>query len=94
MSKNLLIVESPKKARTIQKFLKGNWNVRASYGHIRQLARDGEDRLGFDLIGDEVRCRYVAISFAASQAGRQQSQKEFIRIKNISQTIITSIFGN
>ena len=49
MSKNLLIVESPKKARTIQKFLKGNWNVRASYGHVRQLARDGEDQLGFDL---------------------------------------------
>ena len=61
MSKNLLIVESPKKARTIQKFLKGNWNVRASYGHVRQLARDGEDQLGFDLVGDEVRCRYVAI---------------------------------
>ena len=61
MSKNLLIVESPKKARTIQKFLKGNWIVRASYGHVRQLARDGEDQLGFDLVGDEVRCRYVAI---------------------------------
>ena len=67
MSKNLLIVESPKKARTIQKFLKGNWNVRASYGHIRQLARDGEDRLGFDLIGDEVRCRYVAIDSKAKK---------------------------
>ena len=61
MSKNLLIVESPKKARTIQKFLKGNWNVRASYGHVRKLALDGEDQLGFDLIGDEVRCRYVAL---------------------------------
>ena len=67
MSKNLLIVESPKKARTIQKFLKGNWNVRASYGHIRQLARDGEDQLGFDLIGDEVRCRYVALDSKAKK---------------------------
>ena len=67
MSKNLLIVESPKKARTIQKFLKGDWNVRASYGHVRQLARDGDDRLGFELIGDEVKCRYVPIDSKAKK---------------------------
>ncbi len=60
MSKNLLIVESPKKARTIQKFLTGDWAVKASFGHIRQLAKDGEDKLGFDLVGEEVRCRYIA----------------------------------
>ncbi len=42
MPKKLLIVESPKKAKTIQKFLSNDWIVRASYGHIRQLAQDGE----------------------------------------------------
>ena len=63
----LLIVESPKKARTIQKFLQGDWNVRASFGHIRQLAKDGEDKLGFDLVGDEVRCRYTAIDSKAKK---------------------------
>ena len=67
MSKNLLIVESPKKARTISKFLKGDWTVRASYGHIRQLAKDGNDRLGFELIGDEVKCRYVPIDSKAKK---------------------------
>ncbi len=62
MAKKLLIVESPKKARTLQKFLKNDWIVRASYGHVRQLAKDGEDKLGFDLIGDRVHCRYVPTS--------------------------------
>lgn len=63
----LLIVESPKKARTIQKFLKGDWTVRASYGHIRQLAKDGNDKLGFDLVGNEVHCRYTAIDGKAKK---------------------------
>ncbi len=67
MSKNLLIVESPKKARTIQKFLQGDWAVKASFGHIRQLAKDGEDKLGFDLVGEEVRCRYIAIDSKAKK---------------------------
>ncbi len=65
MAKKLLIVESPKKARTLQKFLKNDWIVRASYGHVRQLAKDGADKLGFDLIGDEVHCRYVPTSSRA-----------------------------
>ena len=65
MSKKLLIVESPKKAKTIGKFLKNDWNVRASFGHVRQLAKDGEDQLGFELIGDRVHCRYAPIDSRA-----------------------------
>ncbi len=34
---NLMIVESPKKARTIQKYMGNDWLVKASYGHIRDL---------------------------------------------------------
>lgn len=34
---NVLIVESPKKAKTIQKFLSSDWKVLASAGHIRDL---------------------------------------------------------
>ena len=37
MSKNLVIVESPAKAKTIEKFLGKDYTVASSYGHIRDL---------------------------------------------------------
>ena len=37
MSKNLVIVESPAKARTIEKYLGKDFRVLASYGHVRDL---------------------------------------------------------
>jgi DNA topoisomerase-1 len=37
MSRNLVIVESPAKARTIEKFLGKDFRVLASYGHVRAL---------------------------------------------------------
>ena len=37
MSKNLIIVESPAKCKTIEKYLGKDFNVLASYGHIRDL---------------------------------------------------------
>ncbi|KAA3655813.1 MAG: DNA topoisomerase I [Calditrichaeota bacterium] len=42
MNKNLVIVESPAKARTINKYLGNNYEVLASYGHVRDLIpKDG-----------------------------------------------------
>lgn len=38
MSKHLVIVESPAKAKTIQKYLGDDYEVLASYGHVRDLA--------------------------------------------------------
>ena len=37
MQKNLVIVESPAKAKTIEKFLGKDYRVLSSYGHIRDL---------------------------------------------------------
>ncbi|MEE9438735.1 MAG: type I DNA topoisomerase [Saprospiraceae bacterium] len=39
MAKNLLIVESPAKAKTIEKYLGKDFKVKSSYGHIRDLAK-------------------------------------------------------
>ncbi|MEL7377382.1 MAG: toprim domain-containing protein, partial [Bacteroidota bacterium] len=37
MPKNLLIVESPAKAKTIEKILGKDYSVKSSFGHIRDL---------------------------------------------------------
>ena len=39
MQKNLVIVESPAKAKTIEKFLGDDYKVLSSYGHIRDLKK-------------------------------------------------------
>ena len=40
-SKNLVIVESPAKAKTIEKYLGGDFTVKSSFGHIRDLPKKG-----------------------------------------------------
>ena len=48
MIENLVIVESPAKARTIERFLGKDYTVKSSFGHIRDLAKKN---LGIDIDG-------------------------------------------
>lgn len=47
--KNLVIVESPSKSKTIEKYLGQDYEVVSSKGHIRDLAIKGKDGLGVDV---------------------------------------------
>ena len=60
MPSKLLIVESPGKTKKLAKILGSDWIVKASVGHIRELASDGDNSLGFDLGENSVHCRFVA----------------------------------
>lgn len=47
--KNLVIVESPSKSKTIEKYLGKDYKVTSSKGHIRDLATSGKFGLGVDI---------------------------------------------
>ena len=58
--KNLVIVESPAKSKTIEKYLGGDYKVISSKGHIRDLATTGKFGLGVD-VNDDFKPNYVII---------------------------------
>src|SRR4029079_3371928 len=78
MSKNLVIVESPAKARTIERYLGSDYRVLASYGHVRDLPENpGKGKFGVDVehgfapeyvISEDRRKQVDAIAKAAKAA--------------------------
>ena len=53
MARNLVIVESPAKARTIERYLGDDYRVLASYGHVRDLPENpGKGQFGVDVEHD------------------------------------------
>ncbi len=53
MTKNLVVVESPAKAKTIERYLGPEYRVLASYGHVRDLPENpGRGKLGVDVDHD------------------------------------------
>ncbi len=76
MAENLVIVESPAKAKTIERYLGSGFEVLASYGHIRDLPRsdfaidftgDGEARLSYE-VPDNAKKHVAALRKAAKDA--------------------------
>ncbi len=57
MAKNLVIVESPAKAKTIKKFLGSNYKIEASMGHVRDLPKS---QLGVD-VDNDFEPKYITI---------------------------------
>ena len=78
MPKHLVIVESPAKARTIERYLGSDYRVLASYGHVRDLPENpGKGKFGVDVehgfepeyvIADDRRKQVDAIAKAAKSA--------------------------
>lgn len=60
MAKNLVIVESPSKSKTIEKYLGKDYKVVSSKGHIRDLSTKGKFGLGVD-IEDHFKPNYTTI---------------------------------
>ena len=65
MAKNLVIVESPSKSKTIEKYLGGDYKVVSSKGHIRDLATTGAYGLGVD-VEDNFKPNYIPIKGKSS----------------------------
>ncbi len=61
MKENLVIVESPSKSKTIEKYLGKNYKVVSSKGHIRDLATSGKFGLGVD-VENNFEASYVPLS--------------------------------
>lgn len=79
--KTLVIVESPAKAKTIEKYLGPNYKVMSSVGHIRDLATSGPGGLGID-IEKEFEPTYKYIT------GKKKIVNELIKEKNKSIDIL------
>lgn len=86
MAKKLLVVESPGKVKKLSQILGSDWLVRASMGHVRELASDGEDSLGFDLAGDAVHCRFVA----RGSRGKETIQQLRSAVKQVDTVVLAT----
>lgn len=80
MTKNLVIVESPSKSKTIEKYLGNDYKVVSSKGHIRDLATTGKYGLGID-VENNFEVNYVPISLKKkiiSELKKEVKEADFV----------------
>jgi DNA topoisomerase-1 len=85
MTKTLFLIEAPGKLKKLRQILGAEYIVRASGGHIRELARDGEDNLGFDLGKDHISCRFIPRS--------PQAKKTIAELKELARQVDSVILA-
>ena len=81
MSGTLVVVESPSKAKTIEKYLGGDYTVRASYGHIRDLPRS---ELGVDVESD------FRVKYEVPEDSKKHVQELKRALKNADDVILAT----
>ena len=86
MGKSLVIVESPAKAKTINKYLGDKYIVKSSVGHIRDLPTSGGDKKPIDT---KERARQAAITRKLSPEDKiihraKKSKEQLIRRMGIN----------
>ena len=84
MGQNLVIVESPAKAKTISKYLGKNYIVEASMGHVRDLPKS---KLGVD-IEDNFTPKYITIRGKGELIDKLRKNKYVNNIINILEPIL------
>ena len=82
--KNLVIVESPSKSHTIEKYLGGDYKVLSSKGHIRDLGTSGKGGLGVD-IENGFKPTYITMKGKGKVISELKSE-----IKNSSKVILAT----
>ena len=82
--KNLVIVESPSKSHTIEKYLGSDYKVLSSKGHIRDLATSGKGGLGVD-IDNGFTPTYVTMKGKSKVINELKSE-----VKNASKVILAT----
>ena len=81
MTKNLVIVESPSKSKTIEKYLGKDYKVVSSKGHVRDLATTGKYGLGVD-VDNDFKPNYIPV------AGKKKLISELKKLVKDSDEVI------
>jgi DNA topoisomerase IA len=87
---NLLLIESPGKLKKLSQILGSNWLIKASMGHIRQLAEDGEDALGFSFANGAIDCHYQPKDARSKKVLTELRQAVGISSKNSASKILSA----